>query len=814
MALRINTNIAALSAHTNMIKNDSGLSASLEKLSSGLRINRAADDSAGMAIADSLKSQFLGLGQAVRNANDGISMVQTADGALDESIKIVNTIKTKAIQAAQDGQTTDSRKAIQSDINKLLEELNIIAKTTAFNNQKLLSGNFVDKKFQVGAYSGETVNISIGSAEAAKVGHVTTGKLALTNASGGNVQLSIYSNLQSKTFTLQAVDVKANNSAGNGMGALADAINKLSDVLGISASAVVESTSSAAVAAGSTGSDFSINGVAIGAVAVSDNDVDGALVKAINNKTSDHGVLASVGGDGFLKLTSTDGRAISVTGSTGSVLAGSQMSTFGYVKLNQAGSNELLITDLAGGSATNFTVSLVTSGNVSTTIDSTLTAGSILKSGSVIGAGSSLGFDLTGTTSFASGASAVLTTTQNSLLKSGSNLGSDAVIKAGSIFGGTVTLAANVVVTGDSLLKTGSVLGSDSILKAGTVLTTSIGASGGTIAAGSVLSADVTVSGDVTLSADMIVKNGSTLAGGNAAAGGSATAGSYILADVTASAAVTLTEDMTLKAGSSVTVSTGSTVSIKAGSTFGANVTIASFAGTTTTTVVGMTLKSGSTIISNSTLANGSTIGGAAATTANLTLAGAVTLAAGSILASGTTLAAGTLLTNDVIVSGGQRIAAGTTLENDYVVSQTTTLTYDMTLAKDSIVFAASTLAANAGGASGTKVSDTTTSRLSNVSVLTQEGAQTAIAVADSALKDLDKVRSDLGSVQNQLTSTIANLSATKVNIASAESSIRDVDFAEEAANFSKMQILTQASSFAMAQANASSQTVLSLLQG
>jgi flagellin len=111
-------------------------------------------------------------------------------------------------------------------------------------------------------------------------------------------------------------------------------------------------------------------------------------------------------------------------------------------------------------------------------------------------------------------------------------------------------------------------------------------------------------------------------------------------------------------------------------------------------------------------------------------------------------------------------------------------------------------------------VADTTTSRLADVSVLTQEGAQVAIAVADSALKDLDKVRSDLGSVQNQLTSTIANLSATKVNIASAESSIRDVDFAEEASNFSKMQILNQASSFAMAQANASSKTVLSLLQG
>ena len=239
MALRINTNVSALAAHKNMIKNDNALSASLEKLSSGLRINRAADDASGMAIADSLKSQALGLGQAIRNANDGISMVQTADGALDESIKIVNSIKTKAIQAAQDGQTTESRKAIQSDITKLLEELDMIARTTAFNNQKLLSGNFTDKKFQVGAYSGETISISMGSSESNKVGHVTTGNLQLTNASGGTVQLSIYSNLQSESFTLEAVDVKYNNSRFNGMGALADAVNKMSDILGISASAVV-----------------------------------------------------------------------------------------------------------------------------------------------------------------------------------------------------------------------------------------------------------------------------------------------------------------------------------------------------------------------------------------------------------------------------------------------------------------------------------------------------------------------------------------------------------------------------------------------
>ena len=113
----------------------------------------------------------------------------------------------------------------------------------------------------------------------------------------------------------------------------------------------------------------------------------------------------------------------------------------------------------------------------------------------------------------------------------------------------------------------------------------------------------------------------------------------------------------------------------------------------------------------------------------------------------------------------------------------------------------------------GTFVADAEMNRLSNISVLTQEEAQKTIAIADAALKDLDKVRADLGSTQNQLNSTIANITTTRVNVKAAESSIREVDFADEASNFTKMQVLMQASTFALAQANASSQQVLSLLQ-
>ena len=139
MGFRINTNIAALNAHSIGEMNNRALNSSLEKLSSGLRINKAADDASRMAIADSLRGQANALGQAIKNANDGIGIIQTADKAMDEQIKILDTIKTKATQAAQDGQTTETRKALQQDITRLMEELDNIAGTTSFNGQQLLS---------------------------------------------------------------------------------------------------------------------------------------------------------------------------------------------------------------------------------------------------------------------------------------------------------------------------------------------------------------------------------------------------------------------------------------------------------------------------------------------------------------------------------------------------------------------------------------------------------------------------------------------------------------------------------------------------
>ncbi|UWN05756.1 hypothetical protein AEI05_09670 [Campylobacter jejuni] len=163
MGFRINTNVAALNAKANSDLNSKALDQSLARLSSGLRINSAADDASGMAIADSLRSQASTLGQAISNGNDALGILQTADKAMDEQLKILDTIKTKATQAAQDGQSLKTRTMLQADINRLMEELDNIANTTSFNGKQLLSGNFINQEFQIGASSNSGSGYSVGS---------------------------------------------------------------------------------------------------------------------------------------------------------------------------------------------------------------------------------------------------------------------------------------------------------------------------------------------------------------------------------------------------------------------------------------------------------------------------------------------------------------------------------------------------------------------------------------------------------------------------------------------------------------------------
>jgi flagellin len=219
MGFRINTNISAMNAHRNATQTNIGLDKSLNSLSSGLRINKAADDASGMAIADTLRQQAQGLGQAIMNANDAIGVTQTADGALDEYTKIIDTIRTKAIQAASDGQTLDTRQKIQEDIDRLMEEAQNIASTTSFNGQTLLNGAFQNKSFHIGAYSGETVKLSVDDAQTDQVAEFsfieTSAGFGAATAGNGAITATLSATVTNADGTTATVSIETNFASGS-----------------------------------------------------------------------------------------------------------------------------------------------------------------------------------------------------------------------------------------------------------------------------------------------------------------------------------------------------------------------------------------------------------------------------------------------------------------------------------------------------------------------------------------------------------------------------------------------------------------------
>jgi flagellin len=193
MGLRVNNNIAAFNAYRNLNVTDNAMGKSLEKLSSGLRINRAADDAAGLAISEGLRSQIGGLKVAVRNSQDGISVVQTAEGALTETHSILQRMRDLAVQASNHGALTDTDKAkADEEFQALAKELDDIASKTTFNGTKLLNGSYSSMNFQVGSNAGETLTVSIGNMAASGASSLfgATGAGNISSASSASAAIS------------------------------------------------------------------------------------------------------------------------------------------------------------------------------------------------------------------------------------------------------------------------------------------------------------------------------------------------------------------------------------------------------------------------------------------------------------------------------------------------------------------------------------------------------------------------------------------------------------------------------------------------
>ncbi|RTJ99473.1 flagellin [Campylobacter jejuni] len=602
MGFRINTNVAALNAKANSDLNAKSLDQSLARLSSGLRINSAADDASGMAIADSLRSQASTLGQAISNGNDALGILQTADKAMDEQLKILDTIKTKATQAAQDGQSLKTRTMLQADINRLMEELDNIANTTSFNGKQLLSGSFINQEFQIGSNSNQSVKATIGATQSSKIG-VTRFETGATVTASGIASMTIKNYNGIDDFKFQ--DVAISTSVGTGIGALAEEINKYADKTGVRASFSVKSQTIGTLKAGETAENFAINGVIIGKVTYQDGDKNGSLVAAINAQKDTTGVEASLGDDGRLILTSRDGRGIKITGDDVGKIGLDKTENYGKLSLVKNDGRDIAVEGTGFGFGENDYVheASISLRESKGQIDSATAA--------------AMGFDadkmqikrlMSGKLSVWMGARG-----------SGYSAGSGKSVGSGKDFS-KMLAAQNVVLSGVTGVKLSEL---------------------------------------------------------KKKLQGSGTNNGYSTADKIYSA-----------------------------------------------------LK--------------------------------------------------------ISASGWEKaIAAGNVL----------------------IYMSANTLdkLQNLGGFGETK--DQTSG------VTTLKGAMAVMDIAETAITNLDQIRADIGSVQNQVTSTINNITVTQVNVKAAESTIRDVDFASESANYSKANILAQSGSYAMAQANSTQQNVLRLLQ-
>jgi flagellin len=334
MASVINTNVASLNSQRNLSTSQSQLNTSIQRLSSGMRINSAKDDAAGLAISDRMNSQIKGMTQATRNANDGVSMAQTAEGALSSSGDILQRVRELAVQSSNSSNSASDRKALQTEVTQLTSELNRIANTTEFNGQKLMDGSMGTANFQVGANAGQLISMTGSNFNTSTYGNnrldassLQAGTAATNGIAGGTKVLAINGSQGSKEL-----DVAAGASAKD----VAASINNSSGETGVTATAKTDALLKADFGA-TKGKSFSFdissnNSEAVKvSFSVSEDSANGyaAAVSAFNAQSAKTGVTASYDAEGKgLKLTNTDGEDIKLTNSSNDTTSTATLGTY------------------------------------------------------------------------------------------------------------------------------------------------------------------------------------------------------------------------------------------------------------------------------------------------------------------------------------------------------------------------------------------------------------------------------------------------------------------------------------------------------
>jgi flagellin len=355
MSSVINTNVSSLNAQRNLTSSQSALTTSIQRLSSGLRINSAKDDAAGLAISDRMTGQVNGLNQAARNANDGISMTQTAEGGLSTTTDLLQRMRTLTVQAANGTNSSSDRTSIQQEVTQIQQEINRVAGTTQFNGQNVLDGSLNNAQFQVGANANQTINFSIGSAQANAIGNnaiATTSNGTAVDAKAGTGTAGTAADIIANNVAVGTLTIQGNGassgalvvSAGDSAKKVADTVNAASGTTGVTASATTVATLAnfantgtvSLILQGAPNAAGAANPITVAAQVNSPTDLS-ALTKAINDQSGTTGISAVADlTTGKIALTQAQGYDIGVVnlggaaaGATGVTVTGANAANGG-----------------------------------------------------------------------------------------------------------------------------------------------------------------------------------------------------------------------------------------------------------------------------------------------------------------------------------------------------------------------------------------------------------------------------------------------------------------------------------------------------
>lgn len=764
MSLAINTNIPSLTAQRNLGLNNDMLSKSLERLSSGLRVNRSSDDAAGLSIATKLSMQSRGLRVAVRNAGDAGSLVNTAEGAFNVATNIIGRLRELAVQSASDTNTSSDRATLAGESNLLVAELNRLASTTEFNGASLLDGSFSSGKVQVGANADQTISFSLGDVRAAQLGKFAAFSVNIAdgigNVSGTGSTFSGFGNLTTGEFTINGqltgatavtddqvsvLELFYKNNLGTSL-ALGDGTPAFSGVTASNGASGVNSTVYSTAA--SVGlSSATISGVASAAIsgAGAATSMVEVLSTALSNGMAVALSYAVSNGAAPLSAAIAAGASAAASAAGGASTGGATYSAAAYSAFTS------ILTSTTG--------SAVTSGAASGATSATTSAGGVNIAFTLARGTGALYINGTAITSLANndGASAFAGISAAYTTNSSYVSAFVAKINAAGITNVTARQAAD-----GSTYTLVAAKGVDIKLAFSNAVALSVGS----ILSNVGLVSQVVGSGNAT--SEVSTYNGQSGAISKAAAinsvkgksGVAAVAVANVYSQATAITAGTLAANGLTINGYAIDATTG----ITAGDSTG--VLRAAINAKTANTGVTASVTTGGALVL--TAADGRNISLVASE-------GAATITAAN---SGVNLYRG---------------AIKLTSQNDVSFSGATT---------------------DIGSAStATPYTADLSNSVSLLDITTQAGANTAIMTLDAALAQISKVRSDVGALQSRLDLTTQALTVSAENQEAAAARIRDADFAYETAQFTRNQILVQAGTAILAQANKTGETALQLLR-